>query len=206
MKLGAWAGMGAASVFVSTFTIEGWLRAGYRPVGEYVSALSLGPRGWVQIASFLVTGVLLLVFAARLRVEAREGRLSRAAPVAVGVVGLGVLLSGPFVMDPMGTPRSAMTMHGVAHQILGAIVFSMMPVTCFVFLRRARTVGAWHRMRAWTVAAGTVIVGAILALKLAQLGLPPNQPNALTPWIGLVQRTALVPFFMWLFAVAWTLR
>jgi len=204
MRWGAWAGMGAAAVFVGTFTIEGLIRPGYSPVSDYVSALSLGPRGWVQITNFVITGALLLVFAARVAVETREGRASRAAPVTLGVVGLGILLSGPFVMDPVGTPRAATTLHGAAHQGLGAIVFATMPVTCFIYVRRTRVVAAWHRMRRWTMAVGTLIVGAIVLLKVAQLGLPPHEPNALTPWVGLVQRAALVPFFAWLFAVAWT--
>src|ERR1700733_5130967 len=59
----AWSGLAAPLIFVGVFTIEGALRPDYGAVSSYVSALSLRPRGWVQIASFLATGALLLAFA-----------------------------------------------------------------------------------------------------------------------------------------------
>ena len=53
----------APVLFVAVFTIEGSLRVGYDPISSYVSELSLGPRGWIQIANFVVFGALVLVFA-----------------------------------------------------------------------------------------------------------------------------------------------
>jgi hypothetical protein len=41
---------------VAVFTIEGWLRPGYDPLSTYVSALSLGLHGWIQIVNFIVLG------------------------------------------------------------------------------------------------------------------------------------------------------
>jgi hypothetical protein len=43
------------------FTIGGTLRAGYEPRRDFVSVLSLGPRGWVQMTNFILLGVLLLI-------------------------------------------------------------------------------------------------------------------------------------------------
>ena len=56
------------ALFVVTFTIEGCLRPGYRAREMFVSELSLGPRGWIQIANFIVAfnawnGVVQRVFA-----------------------------------------------------------------------------------------------------------------------------------------------
>ena len=36
------------ALFVSIFTIEGWLRPGYSACSMFVSELSLGPRGWAR--------------------------------------------------------------------------------------------------------------------------------------------------------------
>jgi hypothetical protein len=41
------------ALFVLVFTLEGWLRPGYDPLAMYVSALSLGPSGWIQITQLL---------------------------------------------------------------------------------------------------------------------------------------------------------
>jgi hypothetical protein len=55
--------MAASILFVSVFSLEGWLRHGYAVAQTEVSALSLGPRGWIQIVNFLVSGELVLLFA-----------------------------------------------------------------------------------------------------------------------------------------------
>ena len=54
-------------------------------------------------------------------------------------------------MDPVDaftkiTPRDQMTWHGVLHGIFGALVFSLSPVSCFVFFRRFRRDPLWHAL------------------------------------------------------------
>ena len=172
----------------------------------YVSALSLGARGWVQILAFVIFGALLLVFARGVAKTMGPGPASRAGPVLLAVIAVCILASGPFVMDPMNTLRESMSAHGMTHQVLGAIVFSLMPVACFVFFRRFRAERAWQWFQWWTLACGTIIVAAVVLLKVAQLGLPPQAPNELTRWIGLIQRCALVPFLAWVFTFALALE
>ena len=58
LNLSAWAGMLGPALFVAVFSIEGALRPGYNALSTYVSALSLGPRGWIQIANFYLFGLL----------------------------------------------------------------------------------------------------------------------------------------------------
>ena len=53
-KLAAWAGIIGPTLFLLVFTLEGWLRPGYQPQTMYVSDLSLGPRGTIQIINFIV--------------------------------------------------------------------------------------------------------------------------------------------------------
>lgn len=99
-KLGIWAGITAPVLFVGIFLLEGWLRPGYDAMSQYVSELSLGPRGWIQIANFLITGLLLLLFAFSVRAEFKEGMASRFGPVLLIISALALLVSGPLVMDP----------------------------------------------------------------------------------------------------------
>lgn len=44
-RIGGWAGVMDPSLFVVAFLVEGWLRPGYDPAADYVSARSLGERG-----------------------------------------------------------------------------------------------------------------------------------------------------------------
>jgi hypothetical protein len=85
--LGATAGIIGPVLFVTVFTVEGWLRPGYDWRSMYVSELALGPRGWVQIANFALYGVLQLVFASGMAAEFPNGTASRAGPLVLRLIG-----------------------------------------------------------------------------------------------------------------------
>src|SRR4051812_15706279 len=110
-----WAGIIGPVLFVSLVVIEGRLRVGYDSREMYISALSLGPRGWVQILNFVISGLLFLVFARGVAAEAP----SRVGPALLTIIALGYLLSGLFGMDPVGTSRS---IHGTVHHFIARIV------------------------------------------------------------------------------------
>src|SRR6266567_6949207 len=117
-QLAIWVGLIGPVLFVSVFLLEGALRPGYNPLSAYVSALSLGPRGWIQIANFIVSGALLLVFTRAVAGEFPSGKASRGGIILLAIIAVGYLASGPFVMDPPGTPLSAASLHGTLHGIL----------------------------------------------------------------------------------------
>lgn len=195
-----WAGIIGPILFVSIFLLEGWLRPDYEPLKTYVSELSLGPRGWIQIVNFVLFGLMLLVFARSVATEFQSGKASRGGIILLTILGVCFLLSGPFVMDPAGTPRSQMTLHGTIHGILGGIVFSLMPVSCFVFLRRFREDPNWQFLKWPTLVLGTISAAAVLLLTVATKS--PAGQNISTDWLGLIQRAAIVPFMFWLFIFA----
>ncbi len=191
------AGLVAPILFVTTFTLEGWLRPGYHPASMFVSELSLGPRGWVQITSFIVTGGLVVVFAWGLRTFLFAGRASQAGARCLTIVGVSLIASGPFVTDP-SVLFNQHSPHGLIHGLFGAVVFSLAPVSCFVFFRRFLPDPAWRRFAWWTLIVGVVLVLSIVALKVSQL-----PQGALFMSRGLVQRVYLIVFFGWLFSFAW---
>jgi hypothetical protein len=194
-RVGGWAGVIGPSLFVLVFLVEGWLRPGYDPAADYVSALALGARGWLQVANFLIVGVCLLLFTAAVSREFPQGAASRAGPILLGSIGTGLLLSGPFVMDPAGTPPAAMSWHGLIHGVLGAIVFVLMPVVCFVYLRRFGRDPRWRGL--WTA---TLVLGTIAAVADLVFTLATKVPGLVTvtgPWAGLLQRLVLIPFMAW---------
>ncbi len=207
LRLAAIAGMIAPLLFVGNFTIEGWLRPGYRAREMFVSELSLGPRGWIQIVNFMLTGVLLLVFTRGVAVGFRDaGRASRAGPILLAIIGIGFLASGPFVMDPPSTPADQMTLHSKLHwNVFGALVFSLSPVSCFVFLRRFRADPAWRSLQWPTLAAGIITLAAVIFMAVAPTR-PPEPPNGFNAWNGAVQRVFIITYLAWVFIFAWRLR
>jgi hypothetical protein len=199
-QLAAWAGMIGPTLFVMIFTVEGWLRPGYEPFRMRVSELSLGPRGWIQIVNFAVFGMLFLVFTRGVAAEFRNGKTSRVGPILLTIMAISFLVSGPFVMDPAGTPLGQMSLHGTLHVIFGGIVFSLMPVSCFVFLRRFREDSKWQSLQRWTLVAGVIIAAAVI-FRAVTTRLPAAQ-TVFNEWLGLIQRAAIVPYMIWLFTFA----
>ncbi|MET4097059.1 DUF998 domain-containing protein [Arthrobacter sp. UYCu712] len=196
VELAGTAGMIGAALFVSVFSVAGWLEPGYSPNSMFVSELSLGPHGWVQMLNFVLTGALMLVFGRGLATHFSTGTASRAGPLLVQGIGVSLMASGPFTPDPSSMFDQTST-HGMVHGTFGALVFTFAPLSCFIFYRRFRSDPDWRPLAGWTLAAGVVLTLGIVVLKVSQ------QPGSgLFEFKGLVQRVILVTFMAWVFAVA----
>jgi hypothetical protein len=193
------------ALFVVAFTIEGWMRPGYTPSRMFVSELSLGPSGYLQIANFVVFGVLFLTFTRAVAGEFRQERASRAGTILLTIIGACYLLSGPFVMDPATTPPDQMSWHGKLHAILGGLAFSLSPVSCFVFARQFRIDPRWRSFRISTIAAAVLITATIVLWKILPAR-PTAAPNVFNGWVGIFQRVALTSYLAWVFAFAMRIR
>jgi hypothetical protein len=196
----AWAGIIAPALFVVVFTIKGFLSPGYNQLSMYISAGSLGPTGWIQMTNFVVVGLLLSVFNFGIRSEFRDGKASKAGPLLLFAISICLFFSGPFVMDPMGTATADASLHGTVHGLLGAIVFTLMPITCFVFYRRFRTDPQWRSMKWWTLICAIIITCTDVFYSVVSK--VPAMAQSFADWLGLLQRSVLIPYMIWLFTFA----
>jgi hypothetical protein len=196
----AWSGMIGSAVFVAVFLLEGWIRPGYNPWAEYVSALSLGSRGWVQIANFVLFGALLIGFTRAVAFEFPNGKASRWGLILLTIIAIGYFFSGPFVMDPASTPLADASFHGTLHGILGGIVFLLMPITIFVFWRRFHSDQKWQFLQGWTLVLGSLC--AAVDIYFSIVSKIPILLTSQSPWIGLIQRGVILPFMIWVFVFA----
>ena len=196
-KLSAWAGILAPAIFVGVFTVEGVLRNGYDPMRKYISVLSLGNRGWIQISNFILLGLLLFIFTLGLSKEFQTGKASRGGIITLYIISVLFFISGPFVMDPTETPADQMSVHGLIHGLSGGIVFLLMPIIIFIFLRRFFFDNNWQSFRWWTLILGVIeATGVIVFTYVSKI---PFEQNAYINYFGLLQRIALIPFMVWVF-------
>lgn len=201
-----WAGVLGPPLFVTVFLVEGAVRSGYDPVRLQVSYLSLGERGAIQVASFLVTAGLLGVFAIQLRGRLRTsgGPGVQGVPIAIGVTALGLLIAGLFSTAPSfgyppGTPDNfpAEIPPTAYLHVLGAVLFfGGLIAAPALMARRFRASGA----TAWAVysVATSVVVVVAFAASSADGSGRPFVPAA----AGLLQRLAIVAGLAWIAGLA----
>jgi hypothetical protein len=117
-------------------------REGFDVRRHALSLLSNGEHGWIQIVSFVVSGLLVIAGAIGVRRALRGGSGGTWAPILLGTYGIGLLGAGTFVADPaFGFPPgtegpTGLTRHGVLHFVFGAIGFYALIGACFVLARR----------------------------------------------------------------------
>jgi uncharacterized protein DUF998 len=126
-------GVVAGPLFTVAWIVEDATRANYDPLRCPISSLSIGDAGWMQIATFIITGLLVLAFAIGLRSALRPSG-SVWGPALVGLAGIGLIGAGIFVTDPLngyppGTPLipTERTIHGILHDLFGIPFFSVCP-------------------------------------------------------------------------------
>lgn len=191
-------GILGVGVFTASFLLNGWLRRdGYNWLHNYVSDLSYYPFGWIQITSFLIIGIGLFVFTLGVFRE----RISTAGSILLFIIAAFYFLSGPFITDPMDTPRSEMTTHGMVHGILGAMVFTLSPITALVFGLRFRKLENYIKLSTWSF-----IACGIMLVTVALMRLSTNAESSLQPIAGLIQRISLMTFYAWIIGFACLLR
>src|SRR5258707_3531826 len=174
-------------LFILVFLIEGATRPGYSAWHNFVSSLSLSDQGWMQIANFLLCGLLMLCFALGLRQELRSGKGVVWGPLLLGVFGLSLIIAGLFVTDPSlgyypaGTSSSTQTLHGMIHMANAPLAFGSLTMAIFVLTRRFASDPVWHGWDRYSLVTGLLFLGFFIACIVTQAldsnGLLPNSPN-----------------------------
>jgi hypothetical protein len=155
-------GIVAGPLFIAASLIQAFTRTGFDLARHPISLLGLGSLGWVQIANFVVCGVLYVLGAIGLRAAFRP---SIWGPLFIGITGVGLIIAGVFTTDPgagfpPGAPAGApaMSWHGALHEVGFLLSFVGAIGACLVFARRYAALGR----RGWVVAAVSTVVAALL--------------------------------------------
>jgi Protein of unknown function (DUF998) len=145
----------AGPLYVGVALLQVLTRDGFDLRRHPLSLLSLGDLGWVQIANFVVSGLLAIAFAVGSRRVLHPGRAGTWGPLLLGLYGVGLVAGGVFVADPgagfpPGAPEGApeqLSWHGALHAVAPPLAFLSLIVACFVLARRFSAAGerGWAR-------------------------------------------------------------
>jgi len=137
-------GVLAGPLYVGVVLAQAWLRPGFDLAHDDASLLSNGSLGWIQVANFLLTGGMVVACAVGVTRALGGVRAAGWGPRLLAAFGLGMMLAGVFVADPMngfppgtaaGRP-TAISAHGILHIAAAGIGFLSLVAACMVFARR----------------------------------------------------------------------
>jgi hypothetical protein len=171
------AGAFAGPLYVLAGAAQVLTRPGFDLSRHALSLLANGEWGWVQIANFILTGLLTLAGAVGLRRALAPGRGQTWGPILLAVYGLSLIAAGVFTADPAlgfppGTPQTGtpVSWHGLLHFVFGAAGFLAFIAAALIFARRFAGQGqrGWAAFSALT---GLLFFGAFFGIA-AGGGLP----------------------------------
>lgn len=158
------AGAAAGPLFYLSATVQMLSRPGFDLRVHPISQLSTGELGWIQMLSFVVTGLGLVCLSVGHRRAVTVGIGRTAIPAFVAIAGLGFIAAGIFPQDPaygfpIGVadgPAVESSWHAAVHMAAAIISFTALAVVAVIALVRA------IRRRNPLAAAGNGIVAVAL--------------------------------------------
>jgi Protein of unknown function (DUF998) len=194
-RIGALAGLVAGPFFLASVALNTWASLDYLHSlgwefvgGEEVpwpSSLARGPYGWVQVATFVITGLLVIVVAAALRGVLPRGRTGTLAVALLGLLGAALMLAAFRVDVPMLTGGEPQTWNGWLHGIAFLLIIAtgvLAPLAMALAVRKDRS---WRPTMLVSLAAAVLFIVFLLL-----------------PWGNATFLLAMATLFAWIAVVA----
>ena len=175
-RAGAVAGLAAGPIFLTAVAVNTWASIdflhglGWQLTGgdkdiPWPSSLAVGPYGWVQIANFLLAGVLILMFAVAMRRALPARRSSTVAFAALTAAGAAIAASAFPVDATMIATGDASTWHGWIHGVAFLVALPSVLAAPVATALAVRGDPAWRPLGTLSVVAVVATV-ALLAVPL----------------------------------------
>jgi hypothetical protein len=196
-------GIAAGPLYIATVALQVLARDGFDIRRHAASLLSNGDLGWIQIANFLVTGLLTIAGATGVRRALGSRPGGTWGPRLIALFGVSLLAAGVFVADPAfgfpaGTadgPPTTVSWHGIVHFAAGGIGFLGLIAACLVFARSFAAAGQ-KRWAAFSAATGVIYLVAFAGIASGQQ----------RPGLNVAFSVAVVLGWTWLSALSARLR
>ncbi|MGC4942659.1 DUF998 domain-containing protein [Kribbella sp. DT2] len=161
----------AGPLFYTVAIAQMLTRDGFDLSVHPISQLATGSLGWIQMISFVLTGLGVIALAIARRRLITEGAGRRTVPLFLGLFGAGFVVAGLFRMDPqngfpVGAPAGEVEMswHSVVHSAGAATGFVALAVACIVLVVDA------VRRRDVRAAVGHGVVALVMLIPVSPTG------------------------------------
>jgi hypothetical protein len=194
-RAGVLAGFLAGPFFLISVGLNTWASLGYLDqlgwefVGgaqvPWPSSLARGPYGWAQIATFAITGLLIVVLAVAIRDQLPQRRATGFAVMLLALLGVALILAAFRVDVPMLSGGNPATWNGWVHGIAFLLIIAtgvLAPLTMALAVRRDPS---WRPITVVSLAAGALFIVFLIL-----------------PWGNASFLMAIVTLFGWIAALA----
>jgi Protein of unknown function (DUF998) len=194
-RVGVLAGILVGPFFLVSVGLNTWASLGYldqlgwkfvdgEPV-PWPSSLTRGPHGWAQVATFLITGLLIVILAVAVRDRLPRRRASSVAVVLLAMLGVALILAAFRVDVPMLSGGSPASWHGWVHGIAFLLIIATGVLAPLTMAFAVRGDAAWRPIAVVSLAASALFI-VFLTL----------------PWGNATFLLAIVTLFGWIAALA----
>jgi Protein of unknown function (DUF998) len=162
----------------------GWEFVGGEQV-PWPSSLARGPYGWAQVATFVITGLLIVILTIAVHDQLPRRRASSFAVALLGLSGVALILAAFRVDTPMLSGGNPDTWHGWIHGIAFLLIIAtgvLAPLTMALAVRGDRS---WRPIGVVSLAASALFVVFLIL-----------------PWGNVSFLMAIVTLFGWIAALA----
>ena len=149
------------------------------------SSLARGPYGWAQVATFVVTGLLIVILAIAVRDQLPRRRASSFAVVLLALLGVALMLAGFRVDAPMLSGGDPETWNGWVHASAFLLIIATGVLAPLTTALAVRSEPGWRPIAVVSVAASVLFVVFLFL-----------------PWGNASFLMAIVTLFAWIAAVA----
>jgi hypothetical protein len=135
----------------------GWEFVGGEQV-PWPSSLARGPYGWAQVATFVITGLLIMIVAIAVREQLPHRRASSFAFILLALHGVALLLAAFRVDTPMLSGGNPATWHGWVHRIAFLLIIAMGVLAPLTMALAVRGDAGWRPITVMSLAASGLFV------------------------------------------------
>jgi hypothetical protein len=139
----------------------GWELVGGGQV-PWPSVLARGPYGWAQVATFVVTGLLIVILAVAVRDQLPRRRMSSFAVVLLALLGVALMLAAFRVDTPMLRGGNPNTWNGWVHGIAFLLIIALGVLAPLSMALAVRGDPSWRPTALVSLAAAALFVVFLL--------------------------------------------
>jgi hypothetical membrane protein len=166
-------GVVAGPLYTVVGLIQAFTRPGFDITRHTLSLLENGDLGWLEISTYLLSGLLFVAGSVGMRQALRGSRGGTWGPILLGAVGAGLIGAGCFTADPAlgfppGTAATGISWHGLLHLLISSLSFLALVAGCVIFARRdlAQRQFGWVT---YTLVSGVIALVSFVGLASGQI-------------------------------------